>query len=58
MIFFFIYVDSINLIDISYILTYMYSYDIMLEQMWNKPCISDVAPPPPPQTYHQIITQA
>lgn len=24
----------------------MYSYDIMLEQMWNKPCISDVTPPP------------
>lgn len=24
----------------------IYSYDIMLEQMWNKPCISDVAPPP------------
>lgn len=46
MIFFFIYVDSINLIDISYMLTYMYSYDIMLEQMWNKPCISDVTPPP------------
>lgn len=24
----------------------IYSYDIMLEQMWNKPCISDVTPPP------------
>lgn len=53
MIFSFIYVDSINLFDISiYAYIYIYSYDIMLEQMWNKPCISDVTPPPPSTPKH------